>query len=320
MVPHASSKTSANSIARIGILLLVGFGLLGSDSLLGQVAPGGRTVGADRNRAEFLSAVMTEVGFTMHDWREAWRNDDVESAVELYTENAVLRPPHSAPLRGRDIVEEYLRSALPLTGNLRMADVDVDASGDIAWFLGTWQHELATTDQWSGGYAMLARLEGRTWRIRSQVFFAPPGQEEPGLPAIQGQGSEFGGVDVGAGAGTAWGTLARLSGAFEARDVERAVALLDEEARLQLFDGSRTNGRGEAGVALADLFTDGGGRDLRMAVADYDSSDRLGHAFGHYSVRDSDDPAAPLRGGPFVALLRQRGSDWLIRALVFIRE
>ncbi len=92
----------------------------------------------------------------------------------LYTEDAMLLPADQEPVQGRRAIEAHFQQQLAGTGEIQTGVADFTVSGSLAvasgryWYRTGAQNGAAETV--SGTYMMALRQEGRSWRIRSQIF------------------------------------------------------------------------------------------------------------------------------------------------------
>lgn len=119
---------------------------------------------------EYRTEVLQQVNKVMERWGSAWGRDDVDKVADLYWENAVLILPGSPPFRGRDAIRTYLEQALPQqTGKVEAFMLDFDASGGMAVVYGNYMF-TENGEERSGPLVTVYMRQGRTWKIRTQVF------------------------------------------------------------------------------------------------------------------------------------------------------
>ncbi len=125
---------------------------------------------------EFLDAVIKGVRATDNKWIAAWRDHDVKTVAHLYVDNAFIITPSGERVSGRDSVTAYLRATLPRSGSLETSLLDVDASDRIAMTLDGYVMSPSASGQppERGWLLTIFKSDGRTWRIRSQVFRPAP--------------------------------------------------------------------------------------------------------------------------------------------------
>jgi len=126
--------------------------------------------------ADYYADVVTNTGFTIDDWHVAWRNDDVEGAVNAYWEEAQILFPGRLPIIGRSAMQEFYAELLPEVGRVHTGMLDFDASGRMAFLSGPFFYEVlrasGTPERVEGTHMTIFVRKGRNWRIRSQIFRA----------------------------------------------------------------------------------------------------------------------------------------------------
>lgn len=101
-------------------------------------------------------------------WLNAYNNGDVETMVALYTDDAVLMPPHAAVASGKDAIRAFITAdtamakaaGVKLNGTAATAGV----SGDWGWESGSYtatDATGATVD--SGSYLSVSRKVDGKW-------------------------------------------------------------------------------------------------------------------------------------------------------------
>lgn len=155
--------------------------LLASVLLAGTLeaqAPGYQQIDPRSVRAEYTAEVLDRVNDLHGDWSEAWSTDQLDDLIDLYWEEAVLIPHDRAPLRGHDQIREYLAEVLPNHGQTEGFMLDFDASGGMATIFGNYMIQMqAGPDSGTrkqGPLVTVYMRRGRTWKVRTQVFIAPP--------------------------------------------------------------------------------------------------------------------------------------------------
>ncbi len=144
--------------------------------LEGQILPGVPPPNRSAIHEEFLDAVIQGVRATATKWVAAWREDDVATAAGLYADEAFIITPEGRWVRGRDSVTVYLKETLPRYGALETFLLDVDASDRMAMTLEQFVLPAAAAGEpaMEGLLLTIYKSDGRTWRIRSQVFRPSP--------------------------------------------------------------------------------------------------------------------------------------------------
>jgi uncharacterized protein (TIGR02246 family) len=143
---------------------------------LEPVAPdrlGPRTGQAGRSRTGFLRRAFSTTSAVLATWRESWRRDDVETAVEAFAQEGLLILPGEEPRLGRAAIRSRLSDLLPAIGALHGTILDFDASGGMSYAYGRYFCQCRR-DQGGdvlGHYLSVLSSEGSEWRIRALVLW-----------------------------------------------------------------------------------------------------------------------------------------------------
>lgn len=135
--------------------------------------PGSDGISAASNRAEYYADVMLHTNALLGKWRGAWAADDIETLLELYTEDATFIFNQDDPVRGREAIHEKLESLLQRSGEVQASFTDFDASGRMGLISGllTFQIRDQRGSRTLTGIHMTVLIRnGRNWGIRSQLI------------------------------------------------------------------------------------------------------------------------------------------------------
>jgi uncharacterized protein (TIGR02246 family) len=161
----------AASLAQILLLAAAG-------ALSGQRVPGAPPIDWERESAEYRVEVLKAYNDLMTEWRHAWEGADARRAADFYAETAVLVVPDSAPIQGKQRIQEYFVNALPKVLEIRTGLSDFVASDRLAYALSpVWYREKNTSGAeraFTGTCMTVLVREGRRWKIRSQIFRFQP--------------------------------------------------------------------------------------------------------------------------------------------------
>lgn len=121
-------------------------------------------------RARYRSEVLAEVGVVMEAWLDAWNNDDVNGALEIYSEDAALLI-NDEMVRGEG-VRVALENTLPRLGPIQTGLQDFGVSADMAFATTTFRYREGSGagGQVSGLIVWVLVKHTGDWRIRAQVF------------------------------------------------------------------------------------------------------------------------------------------------------
>lgn len=135
-------------------------------------APGYSGPDARQLRAEFRAEMLGQVHEVLGHWGTVWSRDELEELADMYAEDAVVFPPRGDPVRGREAIRSWLASVLPDHHGADAFLQDFAASGQMAAVQTTYRIALGngTGRELTGVMFIVFLQQGRTWRIRSQVF------------------------------------------------------------------------------------------------------------------------------------------------------
>lgn len=109
--------------------------------------------------AERLAVLRTD-----KEWLQAAEEKDLERALSFWADDALVFPPHSPVLRGKQAIRAYLAQALSIPEfsiRWETTQVEVAASGDLAYGVGTNEFTLPGPD----GRPIVERGKGITiWK------------------------------------------------------------------------------------------------------------------------------------------------------------
>lgn len=166
--------------------LVVVLAALGAGAARAQVLPVPRATDSRQEMREFNAESLRGVSGMLAEWRGAWARNDARGAARFYTDDALLLIGDGKPLRGRQDIENGFTGLLSTSGVIQVAVDDFVASGNVAYAFGNfwYQNEEGESEPAvSGTYVMLFRRDGRSWKIRSQMFSASPARQSAAASA-----------------------------------------------------------------------------------------------------------------------------------------
>lgn len=109
-------------------------------------------------------------------WSEAFNRGDPAAVAALYTDDAILMPPDRDIIRGQQGVQDFWHDAIQ--AGLKdpfFTIVDVQASGDTAYEIGTFSLTVPTKDQGpkvlSGKYVVVwQRQANGAWKLHVDIW------------------------------------------------------------------------------------------------------------------------------------------------------
>lgn len=129
-----------------------------------------------QNFEEAISQISTEV-------TEAFNRGDISACLGYYAEDATVLLPNVAPLKGRKAIEAFLREYILAGAKLTpVHPIESNSSGDIGYFVGTYQFEMPANSVSSlkekGKYVtVLKRQTDGSWKavLDALIRDTPPG-------------------------------------------------------------------------------------------------------------------------------------------------
>lgn len=150
-------------------------------SLWAQVLPIPPAPDRQREMQQYNIEVLKHYNSVMSSWRNAWKEQDARALARLYTDDAVLLPADREPVQGRGAIEAHFRESLDGTRDIQTGVADFSSSATLAVASGRYWQEVESEDggvrRVSGTYMAVLRRDGRSWRIRSQLFRPDPAPE-----------------------------------------------------------------------------------------------------------------------------------------------
>ncbi len=147
-------------------------------SLRAQVLPVPTAPNLQQEMQRYSAEVLKHYNSLLTNWRNAWRAQDAHALARLYTEDAILLPPDSEPLQGRQAIQAHFQEILDATRDIQIGVADFSSSSTLAAASGRYWQEVAgaagEVSRISGTYMTVLRRDGRSWRIRSQLFRPDP--------------------------------------------------------------------------------------------------------------------------------------------------
>ena len=145
-----------------------------------QVGRGAPNINWDRDRNEYSAEVLKAYNDVMQSWRDAWQGEDAKAMADLYTDAAYLILPDAELIQGRDSIRSALSNALPGLVEVRTGLTEFMASDRTAYALGPFWYRIRVGENARtliGTHVTILIREGRTWKIRTQIFTSAPPRE-----------------------------------------------------------------------------------------------------------------------------------------------
>lgn len=132
----------------------------------------------DAARAQYRAEALEQVNGTLEEWADAWLEDETGNLLDAYADRARVRGLAFGFASGKDALEEAFSDFLPRAGDVRLDMREFNASGRLAYGIGTYRFQTAE----GGGAGEMVRGQVMTvfskedgWKILSQ-FFVPDGE------------------------------------------------------------------------------------------------------------------------------------------------
>ena len=104
---------------------------------------------------------------------EAFHGGDVDALVEMYTQDAVIHGPLSAPLRGHRDIERHFDGVIEsgLIDEVEIHSDHIDVIGDTAYEEGRYVTYSQPGVRFSNGsYITIWKNEGGTWKVYREMI------------------------------------------------------------------------------------------------------------------------------------------------------
>ena len=126
----------------------------------------------DAERAQYRANALEQVNETLESWADAWREDDAGELMDAYARGARVRGLPFGFVSGQDALEEQFSGFLPDAGDVRLSLREFNASGRLAYGLGSFRYQTAGSGggEMVRGQVMTVFLKENGWKILSQLF------------------------------------------------------------------------------------------------------------------------------------------------------
>jgi ketosteroid isomerase-like protein len=140
-----------------------------------QQVPGAPSTDWERARADYNTRILREYTAFINQWRETLNGGDVDRALALYSDNAMVLVAGNGAVQGRDSIRAFLSGTMPRIVEILTGLNDFAASENLAYAAGPLLYTYRTGESGlvhtvSGHHVTVLVREGRRWRIRSQVL------------------------------------------------------------------------------------------------------------------------------------------------------
>ena len=103
----------------------------------------------------------------------------IRSRAALYTQDAIILPPHGAAVQGREAIGQWL-ATLPVISSATGEDVEVQGAGDLAYLRGTYTMTVTVPGvpvpiKEVGKFLQIHRRQGDgSWRVSREIDLPLP--------------------------------------------------------------------------------------------------------------------------------------------------
>jgi len=120
-------------------------------------------------------SARSHIDETLVQFVNAFNGGDGAAIAALYTEDAELLPPDSAPVRGRQAIQDFWQGAIDAGITMEsLGAVEVEAQGHMAAEVGAFvlsvPGENGQTTSVAGKYIVVWKRDGHTWRLHKDIW------------------------------------------------------------------------------------------------------------------------------------------------------
>jgi uncharacterized protein (TIGR02246 family) len=104
-------------------------------------------------------------------WNDAWAEGDAESIGNLYARDALLLPPGSGPIAGRDSIQAYYAMGMAMDPGGSITMLEAFSAGEFGYERGTYTSVNAEGEQTDyGKYLAVWKLVDGEWKLYRDTF------------------------------------------------------------------------------------------------------------------------------------------------------
>jgi uncharacterized protein (TIGR02246 family) len=104
-------------------------------------------------------------------WNDAWAEGDAEAIGNQYARDAILLPPGSAPITGRDSIQAYYAIGMAADPGGGITTLEAFSDGEYGYERGTYTSANAEGEQTDAGkYLAVWKLVDGEWKIYRDTF------------------------------------------------------------------------------------------------------------------------------------------------------
>jgi len=101
---------------------------------------------------------------------EALNKGDAAKIADMYEEGARVLPPNGPMVQGRQNTQEFWQSIINMGAKLTLSTSDVEAQGDVAYEVGTYEMIFPGNKRDAGKYVVVWRREKGAWKLAVDIW------------------------------------------------------------------------------------------------------------------------------------------------------
>lgn len=96
---------------------------------------------------------------------EALGKGDAAKIADMYAEGARVLPPNSPMVQGRQNIQEFWQSFINMDAKLTLSTSDVEAQGNVAYEVGTYELIFPDNKRDAGKYVVVWKRQKGDWKL-----------------------------------------------------------------------------------------------------------------------------------------------------------
>ncbi|MCA1633871.1 MAG: DUF4440 domain-containing protein [Acidobacteria bacterium] len=101
---------------------------------------------------------------------EALSKGDAARIADMYAEGARVLPPNSPMVQGRQRIQEFWQSFINAGAKLTLSTSDVEAQGNVAYEVGTYELIFPDNKRDAGKYVVVWRRQKGDWKLAVDIW------------------------------------------------------------------------------------------------------------------------------------------------------
>ena len=128
-----------------------------------------------RDHAQAAAAAIQEAN---RKFMDAFERRDTAALARFYGDDALVMPPHSEAVRGRDSIGEFWQGMFDIATSVTLETIDVMAAGDAVVEAGRYRVMAGESVADRGKYLVVWKQEGGQWKLHRDIWNTsqPPAQ------------------------------------------------------------------------------------------------------------------------------------------------